>query len=352
MCPAAILAPSNAGKTTILTMLKDAALEYNQEHLQWEDKEKGLEQPRDFAFREDNLAQRILIEYHTDLIKGKLPRHQESEEKYQLNTSYGFRRVWTKYFEGVITRAKFIYRVVRFSTWDIAGEDVSAFVRDYVEHDGKPGDDEKGMEEILRCNVIVFVIDGDVLEESDTPVDKNFQRKLDYDSHMTSLIRAIGTFREKRKLRGEVYPIMVIHKLDKLKAIIPTLQVPPDLRPATYPPPGPVIGKPNEKKVERVRKAYSEALLARFLPNFHAALAGEELGKLGLRFDQYKVFFSYLQMDSSKLGADPHPIFRQTKTGRNSFEYSEDEYRGILEYLGSLADKVGEYEHTNKLAKA
>ena len=224
------------------------------------------------------------------------------------------------------------YDTVKFTIYDIAGEDVNIIdelIAPYQE-EGASGivyeDLPDGLRTLLDCNVLVFLIDASRINADVRS--EEYESMMAYDTFMATLISIVAEYRSKKvgelKEKGKLYPVFLMTKFDMIdRKIFEALKIPPK-------PPLP------DKKYTKKRKAYAEKIMKSF---YEQTLALKYGGKLiNVDFDKAGYFFSQIKSEVSEDGEDVPAITEENAKSR--IDYSYKEYRAFIEYFRGIARQM------------
>ena len=226
------------------------------------------------------------------------------------------------------------YDAVRFTIYDIAGEDVNIIdelITPYQEAGGLDTiiyeDLPEGLKTLLDCNVLVFLIDASRINS--TPRSEEYEAMMAYDTFMATLISIVAEYKSKKagelKEKSKLYPVFVLTKFDTVdRKIFENIKLP-----NRFPEPD----KRNAKK----RKEYAEKIMEKFYRQTLALKYGGKL--LNVDFDKAGYFFSQI---ISELDEDGEQVPRLITKDSASYgiDYSYKEYRGFIEYFRDIARQM------------
>ncbi len=224
------------------------------------------------------------------------------------------------------------YDAVKFTIYDIAGEDVNIIdelIAPYQE-EGMGGivyeDLPDGLRTLLDCNVLVFLIDASRINAEVRS--EEYESMMAYDTFMATLISIVAEYRSKKagelKDKSKLYPVFLMTKFDMVdRKIFEGLRIPPKYPSA-------------DRKSVKKRKAYAEKIMESF---YRQTLALKYGGKLmNVDFDKAGYFFSQIRSEMDEDGENAPRIV--SEKGTSHIDYSYKEYRGFIEYFREIARQM------------
>ena len=225
------------------------------------------------------------------------------------------------------------YDSVKFTIYDIAGEDVNIIDElitpyqdgglDSILYEDLP----EGLKTLLDCNVLVFLIDASRINGEARS--EQYESMIAYDTFMATLISIVAEYKSKKagemKSKDKLYPVFIMTKFDMIdKKIFEGLKMP-----SKYP--------DGSKKNMKKRKTYAEKLMENFYRQTLALKYGGKL--LNVDFDKAGYFFSEIR---SELDEDGEQVPRLISKNGTSYgiDYSYSEYRAFIEYFRELAHQM------------
>jgi len=322
--PVAILGDRGCGKTVFLSLLYDAQVEYT-------NKTKGK-----FRFYANpgftNTMGKVINSMATQnwpeaTIKGLLAKYW---------FLYGYQNMLGK------------YNTLKFTVYDIAGEDVN-IVNDLIAPYKSGGGIESinyddlpdGLKTLLDCNVLVFIIDLSRINAE--PKSEEFKRMLSYDTTMATLISLVAEYKAKKACglseeQRKLYPLFVFTKFDMVeKKIFDGLKLAPKY-PRLEKKPIDIVGGwfdlQSKSFIERIE--YGDVLMEAFYRQTLALKRGCPL--VNVDFDKSAYFFSEIQTEKDEDGLPVPSIVLEGVKAR--LKYSIDEYKAFINYFKEIADKM------------
>jgi len=317
----AIIGDRGCGKTVFLSLLYDAQVEYTNET---EGKFRFYANPGFTNTMGEVINSMLNQNWPEATIKGLLAKYW---------FLYGYQNIFGK------------YNCLKFTVYDIAGEDVN-IVNDLIALYTTEGGIESinyddlpdGLKTLLDCNVLVFIIDLSRINAE--PKSEEFKRMHRYDITMATLISLVAEYKAKKacSLSGEhrkLYPVFVFTKFDMVeKKIFDGLKLSPKY-PRLEKRPIDIVGGwfdlQSKSSQERIR--YGDILMDAFYKNTRGLL----IGYYSLvDFEKSAYFFSEIQTEKDEDGL----LVPSIEGGKARLKYSIDEYKAFINYFKEIADKM------------
>jgi hypothetical protein len=302
---ALVLGDRGSGLTTFVGLLYTAQVRL------------GTEDADEFRFHADRESLRRLEGIYVELGMGKFPNADIDWEEHPLSFVFGFRRGPLAKIGHAGGSEEAEFAPVRVQVGGIPTDEIA----DLRDHDAVLDEPTR---RLLRSPVLVPLIDATWL-----PLDPSAIAGLPirrYDQLLARTLDLLGRFlsAEPRRRNRRMYPIFVVTKFDQMATqVLHALEAPP--------------GPPAEWGSEG-RSAVGRRLLGRYLPE--TAIFLQRLGTSALRIDAPAWFFSGLQTKETSNGS-VEILRRQRGTfGGWEPEYPFEEYRGLIEYLGRVAQRI------------
>ena len=317
--PVAILGDRNCGKTVFLSLLYDTQIEYTNETKQ------------NFRYYANPEFTRTMGKIVDGLMMGQWPDATLKGMLMKYWFLFGYRKK--------ILPTK--YDTIKFTVYDIAGEDVNIIDELISPYRNAGGTFEgisyedlpEGLKTLLDCNVLVFILDASRINED--PRSEAFESMLKYDTFMATLISLVAEYKSKViQATGQkllLYPVFVFTKFDMVDPkILSALKL--ESRP-----PSPTSRKNIEK-----RKEYAEKLMKHFYRKTLALKRGSILQLKNVCFDRSGYFFSYMATELNEDGEPVPKIIPREAGGGVSYrlDYSINEYKAFIEYFRDIAKSM------------
>ncbi len=332
--PVAIFGDRSCGKTIFLSLLYESQVQYTNDV-----ENVG---PGEFRFITDPSFEKILGDIRTDLKTGQWA---DSTLKGNL-AKYTFKYGYKKYIS-VGSKSSAKYDIMDFTVYDIAGEDLDILrsLEQYREsitsgtYKGEFNFDSlsDSFRELLRCNVLVFLIDLSKINAEARS--ERFKEMLNYDVFMATLISAVAKYKSQvfktNEDAAKIYPVFFLTKFDLLdKEIIkqngwPTTYKSMDREKRGF------IGKLIGDK-DMTKEDYARAILCKYYGDTMALSKGGAIANVS--FDHASYFFSEIRTEQNEDG-DNIPKLISVK-GMHMLDYSSEEYRGFIDRFRELSKKM------------
>ena len=319
MCPCAILGDRASGKTTFLGLLYNAQVKYG----------SGIRD--DFRFHAPSASLNIMSAVYEGMKDARFPSATLKEEITELSFVFGYLRPVVGKLPHYIREQRWVhpFSTLRFSAYDVSGEDIEEFIETGVA--SKPI-----IQQLLKSIVVIVLVDcSKMTMDMDTPA---YKRMLKYDSTVAKLLVSFQTYKKQEhdRLKSQgigaeppiIYPAFVLAKFDTLRdEVLAKLGLHQGFPPV---------------QEKRRRKQYAEALLRAFLPQTLSQIRGGKVA--GVSMDQSAYFLSYVRTERPEgmeaVGA-PRIVragFRPGGGGEPDFSY--DEYVAFIEHFRDIAHKI------------
>jgi len=332
--PVAIFGDRSCGKTVFLSLLYHSQIRYSNSK-----DNKGVGQ---FKFTTEPQFASTMGSLNSDLISGLWADSNLKGTLAKYSFKYGFRKLVPG---GTAPSDKF--DIIDFTVFDIAGEDLDIIRSLETFAKTMPSTDRiqefdfnlvsESFRKLLDCNVFVFLLDlSKINAQPRTPKQREL---MDYDNFMATLISAISKYKSKKydknDEKGKIYPVFMLTKFDVLdKKILSDLHLPES------------YGDLDKKKRpifgggRTTRDQYVKEIMRRFYPHTMALASGGILANVD--FDKAAYFFSQIVTDLNDDG-DEIPKVKRID-GVPTLLYSEDEYRGFIDYFKKIVKKMSDGE--------
>jgi len=317
--PCAILGDRASGKTSFLGLLYAAQVKYG----------TGLRD--DFRFHAPSSSLNIMSAVYEGMKDGRFPSATLKEEITELTFVFGYLRKLVGKLPHYIREQRWVhpFSTLRFSAYDVSGEDIEEFIETGVA--SRPI-----IQQLLKSIVVIVLVDcSKMTMDLDTPA---YKRMLKYDSTIAKLLVAFQTYKkqEHARLKAQgiaaedpvIYPAFVLAKFDTLREeVLSRLGLHRGFPPR------------NEK---RKRKEYAEALLRAFLPQTLSQIRGGKVA--GVSMDQSAYFLSWVKTERPE-GMDAVGAPKIIRTGfrpggGGDPDFSYDEYTEFIEHFRDIAHKI------------
>ncbi len=319
MCPCAILGDRASGKTTFLGLLYAAQVKY------------GSQVRDDFRFHAPSPSLNLMSAVYEGMKDARFPSATLKEEITELSFVFGYLRRVVGKLPYTIRQQRWVnpYSTLRFSAYDVSGEDIEEFIDTGIA--SKPI-----IQQLLKSVVVIVLVDcSKMTMDIDTP---DYRKMLKYDSTVAKLLVSFQTYKkqeyDRSKAQGmdavapKLYPAFVLAKFDTIRdEVLLRLGLHRGIPP---------LGE------KRKRKQYAESLLRVFLPQTLSQIRGGKVA--GVSMDQAAYFLSWVKTEKQEgmeaVGA-PRIVrtgFRPDGGGEPDFSY--DEYVAFIEHFRDIAHKI------------
>jgi len=314
--PAAILGDRACGKTTFLALLYSSQIKYSNDP----------ENADRFKFFASPSTVNFMGDMYNHLKGGGWPDATAKGQRTKVDFLFGFRRFGAAMIPSWVENRGWAnpYNTIKFSVYDVAGEDVNDLVRT---PDGVMDDDiPEEIHELLESRVLVILVDTSRITAK--PRSKPFMAMMDYDTKTATLISLIAEYNSKKTdpAQRTIYPVFVFTKFDVLmqkKKLLESMKLT-----ETYP----------EMKEQEKRLHYAETLLRNFYGQTLALLRGGKLKNVS--FDDSAYYFSEVGVEFNDDGI-PIPSLHVMKDGAgHEITYSHPEYVGFIDHFRKIANKM------------
>lgn len=317
--PCAILGDRASGKTTFLGLLYAAQVKYG----------SGVHD--DFRFHAPSASLNLMSNVYEGMKDGRFPSATLKEEITEISFVFGYLRKVVGKLPHYIREQRWVnpYSTLRFSAYDVSGEDIEEFIETGVAS-------KAIIQQLLKSVVVVALVDcSKMTMDVDTPA---YRKMLKYDSTVAKLLVSFQTYKKQEydRLKAQgmspdppiIYPAFVLAKFDTLRdEVLLKLGLHRGLPPL------------HEK---RKRREYAEALLRVFLPQTLSQIRGGKVA--GISMDKAAYFLSWVKTEKQEgmeAVGTPKIIrteFRPGSGGEPDFSY--DEYVAFVEHFRDIAHKI------------
>ncbi|MFZ0891945.1 MAG: hypothetical protein WB778_02080 [Thermoplasmata archaeon] len=305
MGSALVLGDRGSGLTTFVGLLYTAQVRL------------GTEDADEFRFHADRESLRRLEGIYVELGTGKFPNADIDWEEHPLSFVFGFRRgaLGKIGHSGGSEEAEFA--PVRVQVGGIPTDEIA----DLRDHDAVLDEPTR---RLLRSPVLLPLIDATWLPQDPSAIAGLPIRR--YDQLLAKTLELLGRFlsAEPRRRNRRMFPIFVVTKFDQIASeVLRALEAP--------------SGPPAEWGSEG-RSAVGLRLLQRYLPETAGFVQRQKTATL--RVDSPVWFFSGLLTRESANGSLEILRRRRGDFGGWEPEYPFEEYRGLIEHLGRVAQRI------------
>ncbi len=307
--PTAVLGDRACGKTTFLALLYASQIRYT-------DEETNKEV---FKFTAEPQVASYMGELFNQLKIGHWPDATMKGQTSKTSFLFGYKSLMKSFAKKLVGGKHFKnpYNTIKFSVYDVAGEDIQDIIRTPDGYLSEEIPDEA--KDLLESRVLVFLIDSQKI--SAKVRSKSYMKMINYDKEMATLISLVSSYNAKKKDPDErkIFPVIVFTKFDMVPR--PTLQAMG--LDANYPP------ADDMKK----RRAYAETILKKFYEQTLAYLKGGMLK--GVSFDDAAYFFSEVQTEFNEDLGIESPMMKEER-----IDYSYTEYEAFINYFEKIANEM------------
>ena len=312
--PTAIIGDRACGKTTFLGLLYAAQINYT-----------NMATDREtFKFTADPQVAGYMGEMYNQLRMGGWPDATVKGQSSKISFLFGYKRMmgqaaqriplprWVK----IKTWAK-PYSTLKFTVYDVAGEDVQDIIRTPDGYLSEDIPDEA--KDLLESRILILLIDAQKI--SAKVRSKPYMKMINYDKEMATLISLIASYNSKKTdpLERKIYPAIVFTKFDMVpKATLQEMGLKD-----VYPP----------LKDQKSRKNYAETIMRRFYKQTLAYLRGGVLK--GVSFDEAAYFFSEVETGFNEDLGIESPMMKGDEVN-----YSYPEYEAFINYFRKIANNM------------
>ena len=307
--PTAVLGDRACGKTTFIALLYAAQIQYTDEEANKEI----------FKFTSEPHVTSYMGELFNQLKMGRWPDATMKGQTSKISFLFGYRSMMKAFAQKLIGTKRFEkpYDTLKFTVYDVAGEDVQDIIRTPDGYLSEEIPDEA--KELLESRVLVFLIDAQKI--SAKVRSKGYMKMINYDKEMATLISLISSYNSRKKdpEQRRIYPVIVFTKFDMVpRATLQAMGLDAD-----YPPVDDM----------KARRAYSETILKKFYEQTLAYLKGGMLK--GVSFDKAAYFFSEVQTGFNEDQGIESPLMKGER-----IDYSYDEYEAFIKYFKKVANDM------------
>ncbi|MDD1771980.1 MAG: hypothetical protein LUQ09_03585 [Methanomassiliicoccales archaeon] len=332
--PVAIFGDRSCGKTIFLSLLYESQVRYTNSR-----ENSG---PGEFRFTTDPSFTSIFGNHRTNLMKGQWADATLKGNMAKYKFKYGYRR-----FFAVGEKASSRFDIMDFTVYDIAGEDLDILrsIEQYREsistgtYKGEFNFDSlsTSFQELLKCNVLVFLIDLSKINAEARS--ERFIEMRNYDVFMATLISAVSKYKsqvyDKDEDKAKIYPVFVLTKFDLLdKEIIKANGWPDTFDDLGNDERG--LRAMLKKKADFTKEDYAKEILMKYYKDTMALSKGAAIANVS--FDRSAYFFSEIHTEQNEDG-EVIPRLR-TEKGSHELDYSYDEYKGFIDRFREIAHKM------------
>jgi hypothetical protein len=328
--PVAIFGDRSSGKTIFLSLLYESQVRYTNS--------KENVGPGEFRFTTDPSFTSIFGNHRTNLSKGQWADATLKGNMAKYKFKYGYRRLIS-----VGSQASSRFDIMDFSVYDIAGEDLDILrsieqYRESISTGAYKGEFNfeslsSSFQELLKCNVLVFLIDlGKINAEARS---EKFIEMRNYDVFMATLISAVSKYKsqiyDKDEGKAKIYPVFVLTKFDLLDKEIIKMNGWPE----TFEDLG------DEKRgmlsflqrKEFTKEDYAKEILVKYYKDTMALSKGGAIANVS--FDKAAYFFSEIHTEQNEDGEIIPRLI--TVKGSHELDYSDGEYRSFIDRFREIA---------------
>lgn len=334
--PVAIFGDRSCGKTVFLSLLYESQVRYTNDA-----ENIG---PGEFRFTTDPSFEKILGDIRTDLMSGQWADSTLKGNLSKYKFKYGYKKTIS-----IGSKAHSKYDILDFTVYDIAGEDLDILrsLEQYREsitsgtYKGEFNFDSlsESFRELLKCNVLVFLIDlSKINAEART---ERFKEMRNYDVFMATLISAVSKYKSEvfrsNEDKAKIYPVFILTKFDLLDPEIVKLNNWPiefsDLETEKRGFLGSML-----KSKSFTKEDFAKAILSKYYGDTIALAKGGALANVS--FDKAAYFFSEIHTEQNENG-EIIPKLIKIK-GKPELDYSDEEYRGFIDRFREIANKMAD----------
>lgn len=331
--PVAIFGDRSCGKTIFLSLLYESQVRYT-------NSEENVG-PGEFRFTTDPSFTSIFGNHRTNLTKGQWADATLKGNMAKYKFKYGYRRMISMGKE-----ASSRFDIMDFTVYDIAGEDLDILrsleqYRESISTGTYKGEFDfsalsTSFQELLKCNVLVFLIDLSKINAEARS--ERFIEMRNYDVFMATLISAVSKYKSqvyaKDEEKAKIYPVFVLTKFDLLdKEIIKMNNWPETFEGLNAEKRG-LRGVFKDK--EFTKEDYARTILLKHYKDTMALSKGAAIANVS--FDRSAYFFSEIRTEQNEDG-EIIPRLVSVK-GSHELDYSYGEYRAFIERFREIARKM------------
>jgi hypothetical protein len=331
--PVAIFGDRSCGKTIFLSLLYESQIRYTNS--------KENVGAGEFRFTTDPSFTSIFGNIRTNLTKGQWADATLKGNLGKYKFKYGYRRMIS-----VGSEASSRFDIMDFTVYDIAGEDLDILrsleqYRESIATGTYKGEFDfnslsTSFQELLKCNVLVFLID--LSKINSEARSERFIEMRNYDVFMATLISAVSKYKsivyEKDEKKAKIYPIFILTKYDLLDKNILKMNNWPE----TY------RDLPSEKtgirgifkSKEMTKEEFAKDILIKYYGDTMALSKGGAIANVP--FDKAGFFFSEINTEQNEDG-EIIPKLIKVK-GSVVLDYSDNEYRGFIDRFRKIANEM------------
>lgn len=332
--PVAIFGDRSCGKTVFLSLLYESQVRYTNDL-----ENKG---PGEFRFTTDPSFEKILGDIRTDLESGQWADSTLKGNLSKYKFKYGYRKMLS-----IGNKSSSKYDIMDFTVYDIAGEDLDILrsleqYRESIASGTYKGDFNfdslsESFRELLKCNVLVFLVD---LSKINAEARTERHRELrNYDVFMATLISAVSKYKSEvfrsSSEKAKIYPVFILTKFDLLDPEIKKANNWPVSFAELEEDKRGLLGALSNKK-NFSKEDYAKAILSKYYGDTMALAKGGVLANVS--FDQTAYFFSEIHTEQNENGEIIPRLV--TVKGRHQLDYSDKEYRGFIDRFREIASKM------------